>query len=137
VRPKTIVYFERIIFGTILLNVLHIYLRWDPQAATAHPDAMLNYIIIAVFIFVLNATLTLLVSRRRSRIAMWVLIAIFGLTAPSAVVQWTREPLGSDIIKPVQLMGVLLAYVLLFTPSARRWMNREDEKTEKLREVFE
>jgi uncharacterized membrane protein len=133
-RPKTIVYFEWIIFGTILLNVLHIYLRWDARAAAAHPDAMLNYIIIAVFIFVLNVTLTLLVSRRRSRIAMWVLIAIFGLAAPSAVVQWTREPLGSDIIKPVQLMGVLLAYVLLFTPSARRWMSRKDEK---LREVFE
>jgi hypothetical protein len=27
--PKTIVYFERIIFGTLLLGVLHAYLTWD------------------------------------------------------------------------------------------------------------
>jgi hypothetical protein len=47
---------------------------------------------------------------------------------------------GLDI---VQVIGAVLifigqgvAYGLLFTPSARRWMRREDEKNEELREVF-
>jgi putative flippase GtrA len=134
VRPKTIVYFEWIIFGTILLNALHVYLSWDAQAAAAYPDATLAIIIILIFTFVLNGTLTLLVSRRRSKVAMWVLIALFALSVPFVVVQWTRQPLGSDIITPVHVIGVLVAYRLLFTPSARRWMSRKDEK---LREVFE
>jgi hypothetical protein len=37
VRPKTIVYFEWIMFGTLLLNVLQVYLGWDAivQVATS------------------------------------------------------------------------------------------------------
>jgi hypothetical protein len=88
---------------------------------------------------VLIGTPTLLVSRRRSKIAMWVSIAWF---AAILSVWFTRLPtadelLGSDIILSVlQTIGQGVAYALLFTPSARRWMNREDERA-KLREVFQ
>jgi len=139
-RPKTIVYFERFIFGAILLNVLQVYLAWDEgttKFATARPNWMFAIIILLIFTFVLNGTLTLLVSRRRSKIAMWVLIPLFVLCKPLVFVQFTREAPGTDIISAAQIIGILLAYGLLFTPSARRWMRREDEKNEKVREVFE
>jgi hypothetical protein len=71
VRPKSIVYFEWIIFGTILLGALQNYLSWDRAIA----QAASSYIITLTFVFVPFATLTLLVSRCRRRILMWVLIA--------------------------------------------------------------
>jgi hypothetical protein len=59
--------FERIIFGTIVLNVLEAYLRlgWRNRAGrAAYPKSTLAIIIILIFIFVLVGTLTLLVSPR-------------------------------------------------------------------------
>jgi hypothetical protein len=88
VRPKTIVYFEWIMFGTLLLNVLQVYLGWDAivQVATLGPKRSVAITLIPfIFIFVLIGTLTLLVSRRRSKIAMWVLIAMFDLAVLSLI----------------------------------------------------
>jgi hypothetical protein len=88
VRPKTIVYFEWIMFGTLLLNVLQVYLGWDAivQVATLAPKRSVAITLIPfIFIFVLIGTLTLLVSRRSSKIAMWVLIAMFDLAVLSLI----------------------------------------------------
>ncbi|MBO0756235.1 MAG: hypothetical protein J2P54_10270 [Bradyrhizobiaceae bacterium] len=91
---------------------------------------------VMIFTYVLVGTLTLLMSRRRSKIAMWVSIALFAWPCAFCL----------DIIRGLQVgtvrtftlgvlesIGQLVAYGLLFTPSARRWMSREDEK---LREVL-
>jgi hypothetical protein len=139
VRPKTIVYFEWIIFGTLLVGALQSYLTWDrvAQAAAAYPGGARPLIIMLVFIYGLFATLALLVSRRRSKIAMWILIALVALGLYGLVEAVIRGQLGSDVITTALgevVQGVALG--LLFTPSARRWMRREDEKDEKLREVF-
>jgi hypothetical protein len=140
VRPKTIVYFEWIIFGTLLLNVFQVYLVWDEVIALFatwnHNSSVALILAVIIFSYVLIGTLTLLVSRRRSKIAMWVSIALF---AAGLSVWFTRPPtadelLGSDtILSALQTISQGVAYALLFTPSARRWMRREDEK---LREVF-
>jgi hypothetical protein len=151
VRPKTIVYFEWIMFGTLLLNVLQVYLGWDAivQVATLGPKRSVAITLIPfIFIFGLIGTLTLLVSRRRSKIAMWVLIAMFVLAVLSLIRSLTE--LGSNIIVALQsivsnrlniivalqIVGKGAAVGLIFTPSARRWMNREDEKPQ-LHDVFD
>ncbi|HEY2528599.1 MAG TPA: hypothetical protein VGJ20_11745 [Xanthobacteraceae bacterium] len=131
-RPKAVVYFEWIIFGTLLLDVLGGYLNWDriiALAATAHRSAV-GFLPELIFDFVLIGTLTLLVSRRRSKIAMWVLIAVFVLGLSIVVQSITHGLYGSVVIVIVALayIGQALAYGLLFTPSARRWMNRENAK---------
>ena len=142
-RPKSIVYFERIIFGTLLLGVLQSYLGWDQaivQAETLDRNkAVAITLIILIFTFVLIGTLTLLVSRRRSKIAMWILIAwvVLGLSLfLLRLVQSTGGLLGLDIVRVIgaalYFIGEGAAVGLLFTPSARRWMNRED----KLADVF-
>jgi hypothetical protein len=140
VRPKTIVYFEWVNFGTLLVGVLQSYLTWDrvAQAAAAYPGGARQIIIMFVFIYALFATLILLVSRRRSKIAMWILIALFALGLYGLVEAVIRGQLASDVITTVLVeivQGVALG--LLFTPSARRWMNRKDEKDGKLGEVFD
>lgn len=144
-RPKTIVYFERIIFGTLLIGVLETYLTWDQviaRAATLDRNTAVAFILtVVIFTFVLIGTLTLLVSRRRSKIAMWILIALFAIGLYGSydflVESITRGQLGSDIV-PLSTdalwdIAQFVAYALLFAPSARRWMNRGDQK---LREVF-
>ena len=138
VRPKTIVYFEWIIFGVLLVGALQSFLTWDriAQAAAAYPGGTRPIIIMLIFIYALVATLTLLVSRRRSRIAMWILIALFALGLYGLVVSVARGQFGSDLNAIMTALGTIVQSValgLLFTPSARRWMNREDEN---LREVF-
>ena len=139
-RPKTIVCFEWITFGTILLGVFQVYLVWDQVIALFatwnHNSAVALILAVVIFTYVLVGTLTLLVSRRRSKIAMWVSLALF---AVGISVWFTRPPtadelLGSDtVLSALGTIGQGVAYGLLFTPSARRWMRREDEK---LREVF-
>jgi hypothetical protein len=131
VRPKTIVFFEWIILGTILLTFLQICLIWDRIIALQGAI----FVIIQIFIFLLGGTLTLLVSRRRNKIAMWVLIAWFALALVSNLAADVTNG-RVDIINLPFLIVQGLAYGLLFTPSARRWMNRDGEKNEKLREVF-
>jgi hypothetical protein len=93
---------------------------------------------ILIFSFVLVGTLTLLVSRRRSKIAMWVLIALAALVLSHTAFGTfqARRLLASDIIPVLQGIAQVVAYTFLFTSSARRWMNREDEKNERLLEVF-
>ena len=127
-RPKTIVYFERIIFGVLLLIALQWYLIWP-----ADNYVTATYIAVQLFKFVLIATLTLLVSRRRSKIAMWVSIALFALSLVATLV--AHITFGTTDISDLAvssdlavLIGKGVAYALLFTPSAWHWMNREDEK---------
>jgi len=85
-------------------------------------DSAVGLLTMLIFIYVLNGTLILLVLRRRTKIAMWVLIAVFvyGFFCfrhhPWAV------PFGSDIIAVwvLQTIDQVVAYGLRFTPSARR-----------------
>jgi predicted membrane channel-forming protein YqfA (hemolysin III family) len=95
------------------------------------------YIGVQLFKFVLTATLTLLVSRRRSKVAMWVSIALFASIVVATLVVDITIGRTTDIITLAVLISQGVAYGLLFTPSARRWVSRKDEKNEKLREVFE
>lgn len=128
-RPKTIVYFEWIIFGTLLLGVVQSYLSWDRTiaiAATTHhgPVGVLAALILG---FVLIGTLALLVSRRRSKIAMWISIAVFILGLPMVVQSIPDGLPESLVIAALQRIGRAVAYGLLFTPSAQHWMSRKSQ----------
>ena len=132
VRPKTIVYFERMIFGVILFALLLDYLSLDRVL----PADRNPYLAFQIGTFVVIGTLALLVSRRRSKIAMWVSLALFALDAvfvTRVVLLGTVSPIETAIRGLTVLIVKGVAYSLLFTASARRWMNREDEK---VREVF-
>jgi hypothetical protein len=142
VRPKTIVYFEWIIFGVLLLGALQWYLVWNGQWVLASDeDLRAPFIAVQLFTIVLVGTLTLLVSRRRSKIAMWVSIVLFALTVVGSLESYIALGTTDIIFDPgvmcnlVVLIGKGVAYGLLFTPSARRWMRREDDMA-KLGEVF-
>jgi hypothetical protein len=122
-RPKSIIYFERVFLGTLALGVLQSFLAWKDLMRISTPA---NAIFIQVFTFAILTTLTLFVSRRRSKIAMWISIAMFVLGLPLFFIIVAKGLLmGSGFVSAVQAVGQLAAYALLFTPSARAWMNRE------------
>jgi len=142
VRPKTIVYFEWIILGTLLFNTVRSYLDWDRIIGqTLARDAPIRTLLglyyfpltLIIGSFVLFGVLTLLVSRRRSRIAMWVSIGLFAISFAVFVldivhdINRARLP-SEDMMRALEHISQAVAYGLLFTPSARRWMRREDEK---------
>lgn len=127
-RPVPIVWFERIIFGTLFLGLIQSYLAWDDAMATAaktisNPGAFAAGI--GIFVFVLIGGLTLLISRRRSKIALWVSIILFLLGLPTlAGLAESGQLFGSAWITLFQSLGQIIAYSLLFTPAARQWMRR-------------
>ena len=137
-RPKTIVYFEWIIFGALLVDLLRSYLHRDQVIARLIAENALDRntavaisLTTMIFSFVLVGTLTLLVSRRRSKIAMWVLSAwvVLGPSVTVLGIIQARRLLASEIFwAALESIAQVVALVLLFTPSARRWMNRKDEK---------
>src|SRR6516164_8588448 len=123
-RPKTIVYFERITFGTILLSALQQLAIAQGVFATIEQGA--NWYILILIFFLLVATLTLLVSRRRSKIAMWILIAWFAINVMNAIIVIESNIIVAEgLIRVLLGIGQAVAFALLFTPSARRWMRRE------------
>ena len=133
-RPRSIIWFERIIFATLFLGLIQSYLSWDATVAVAaktdsNPAAFV--LTVLIFVFVLYGTLTLLVSRRRSKIALWVTIALFVLGLPASLgIIASGNFTGFASIAIAQAVGQLIAYGLLFTPSSRHWLKHEQPITE-------
>lgn len=127
VRPKAIIYFEAIIWATLLIGLIRSAIDWDQlvaAAAVSQPHPVAFVLIVQSFVFALMAALTLLISRRRNKFAMWASIAMFILGIP-IVIDRARsgQLLGSGLVTTIQSIAQAIAYGLLFTPDARRWMN--------------
>lgn len=126
-RPQSIIYFERIILCTLILGLIQSYLAWDQSIAMASAmkgNPVTFVLTVQIFTFAVIVALTLLISRRRSKIAMWVSVALFALGLPAFL--WTLvggQLGGSGIIAVLQMLGQLVAYGLLFTRFSRQWMN--------------
>lgn len=122
-RPREIVLFERIMFGTLLIGVIKSYLSWDHLVAIAPAAVVIGG---QALIIALMAGLTLLVSRRRSNIAKWVLVALFALGLP-AVAKLTSDGVleGSNVLTALQIVGQVVAYGLLFTTASRGWLSKQ------------
>jgi hypothetical protein len=122
--PKSIVNFERLMLASIVLGIVHVAILWSET-----PFAV-NLIALAVAAAVIGIIvgLTLLISRRRSKIALWVFVGLFVLGVPSTVktvIATVTQPPG--FVMALQAICQTIALVLLFTPSARNWMKRKPD----------
>lgn len=117
-RPKGIVYFERLIFVSLAIGVIATFL-----APGTIPPAELAY---GVIIFALLIGLTLLISRRRSKIAMWIFVGLFlvGLL-PSFKIVFGGAVDWTTLLAGIQVLMQGVAIVLLFTSRVKRWMGRK------------
>ena len=119
-RPKTIVYFEIIMIAAVILRASKFVMDWDGLIRIGGiPLAILAVVFNLGWILVL----TLLVSRRRSKIAMWISIALFAVSLPFVFMTVSRGVFApAGLIPVVQALAQLIAYRLLFTPSAKAWL---------------
>ena len=132
-RPGSIIGFERLNIATILLGIVQSWMSWDAMVKATPPIMVL---IVQSFTVALLLGLTLLVSRRRSKVAMWIFIIFFVLGIPVMIAQIASGMFdGSFWLIAVQTLVQAAALGLLFTPSARDWMNRRMDG-EGLRETF-
>lgn len=131
-RPGTIVNFERLMVGTIATAWLQTTLNWNEMIRELSPtmSSPASFVIIMVAVMTaLYLLLTLFVSRRRSKIAMWILIVLFVIGTPSFVRALRAGRLiDSPLLTIVPELGQLIALILLFLPTSRAWFRREDEK---------
>jgi hypothetical protein len=129
-RPKAILWFECLSLGALALGIVESWLAWDQLVPLRAPDSRRFFYFVTApgLTLVVIATLTLRVSLGRSKIAMWLLVGLFVLTLPDAimVMSGSLSP-HSPALSGIQLLGRLVALVLLFTRPARRWMDREPE----------
>ena len=123
-RPTTIVAFEALYFVTLAIGVLQAYLSWDQLQAMASPFFIVTIQIVTVGLLIL---LTLLVSRRRSRFAKWVLVVLFVIGLPMTLRIFVSGQLaGSPLLTVSQSFLQLIGLVLLFTPASRAWLAKND-----------
>lgn len=124
-RPKTIIWFEVIFFATLLLGVIQSYLGWETLTEKASVGYILGIQIITVAIVI---ALVLFISRKKSKVAMWILVIMSLLGLPLVFLLATSEQLaGSGWITLVQTIGQLFAVALLFFPASRTWMSKKTE----------
>ncbi len=130
-RPATIVNFERLMFASLAIGIAQAAIGWDgisDAAAGRSGNALLSIIGAWAAVILITTTVTLFVSRRRSRIAMWIgiLLCLIGLLSVARDIR-NDVLIGTGWLILAQTGAQVVAYVLLFTPSARSWMNWEDE----------
>ena len=131
-RPRPILAFEGLMLGTLALSWLHFALTWPRQVmslATITQRPVVFLMATIAITGVLFIALTLLVSRRRSRVAAAILIVLFAISVPTFVRTFTQgAPMGYTALAELQIIGHLVAYILLFLPSSRAWFRHDDEK---------
>lgn len=126
-RPWTIVYFERIFIFTLALGIPHTWLALDLY------DDERQAIWSLVSSIAVSGFLVFMISRRRSKIAMWVLSIMTILGVFIAFWMLAQEdvfPPMSIWIAPIQFVGQIVAVTLLFFPSARLWFANKNEPNE-------
>lgn len=122
-RPVEIVWFERLFFGTLAFGLIQSWLDWPELTKLASPNFVL---VTQVFGIGIDVGFALLISRRRSNIAKWISIVLFLVGLPSVVKEVMEGQLTvSASISMIQILGLLIAYALLFTPASVRWLKQD------------
>lgn len=133
-RPKSVVLAEYLYLASIVLLVATTALTWN--AAVAQGGAMLAGGVTA-FGVGLSLLLLILTTRRASRVALWMLVALTVFGAIGVLLQVSTGVLASGLVGVftiAQLVLTIIPIVLLFRPRARAWFAdaRMDTDSEEL-----
>jgi hypothetical protein len=128
VRPKAIVWFEGLIFLSLALGIAQVVIE-----RRAHVRLTLESLL---FVFAIPVLLTLLVSRRRSKLALGIGLFLFAAGLPIELWIVARGLFaGSVPLAAAQTIIQLVAYALPFMPDAWDWLNHRTP-TARLRDTF-
>lgn len=124
-RPKSIVTFELLFVATLILGSLQVWFGWEYLQQVG---SIGFFLIVQIITFSMLGGLVLLVSRKRSKIAMWIIITftVAGLPMIYASIS-SSQIIGSIWIALLQTACQITGIVLLFFPSSRKWMATKNE----------
>lgn len=124
-RPKSITRFEQLYLLSLVIGLGLTILSWDASVAMTRQAGGGPGLLVAVqgLTFAILLTLVLLISRRASVIAKWVLILLF---LGGLAIMFVRPALtfGDGPVLAAQIVQIaiqLAALYFLFTPEARIW----------------
>ncbi len=126
-RPSEIIWFERLMFGSLALGIFNSWLRWPELLAVSQGRVGL-VLATQIFTLVLLSALYLWISRGRSVVGKWIAISMFVLGVPFSILahfQTGMLPIG--LIFLVQTIAGFIALGLLFSRSARLWFKGDWE----------
>jgi uncharacterized membrane protein len=138
--PKSVWWFEKLMWLSLLLGVVVAWLDWDriiseaQEAAGAMPIAVQTVSIFTIVITIaVMLGLVFLIARVRQNWARWVFAVLFVLGLPFVVLKLPADLSANPTagaLSVVQLVMQVTALVLIFVPSARPWFaKRVDART--------
>jgi hypothetical protein len=120
-RPTAIVAFERLFVLSLLVGVVQCIVGWEQAVAVV--GSALAVLLIEIIIAGLTLLLIWLTSRRRKKIAKWILIIMFAIGLPQFVELLAENPASPFVILSfIQVILEIAALALLFTAAARIWL---------------
>jgi ABC-type multidrug transport system permease subunit len=120
-RPETIANFERLWFVTLAIGVFQSWLGRSELGQEVVPSLLA----FQALVLALAVATALFISRRRSKVAKWVLVSMVALGSLMMAIDIisTAKPMWVVWLNVLQIFGQAMAAGLLFTKSARRWIN--------------
>jgi hypothetical protein len=129
-RPESVKRFELLFFLSLGLGMTISVLTWRQTTQMAGAGFALT-VQAAVLLILLG--LVLLVSRKGSNIARWVLVTLFVIGViiyiPSVAVMYAQSPLAA-MLSLVQFALQVAAIYLVFRPDAKSWFRKDQREIE-------
>jgi hypothetical protein len=133
-RPKAIVAFERLYLGSVAVGLFQSIMNWNKTINLLGKSEFGAAFFAISFAATLGmiVLLILLISRQRSKISRWILLFFLALGLVQLVLHPSRKFVSPEagFAYALQTIMQIIGAALLFTPSARRWIRREDSHDE-------
>lgn len=130
-RPRSIIWFERVMLLGFALSVVSLAVTWRRMIALMPAELHSpgpTLITLTLIIFAPLLLLLWFVSRKRSVIAKWIFVVFYGSSLLFAVYRPARAihwgPI-SAALTVAQYVGIAISLWLLFRPDARKWFRGE------------
>ena len=120
-RPKSVKLGEQLYAGSILLTIVLAIIGWDEAVATG---GVALATIINVVVIGITALLLYLTTRRASRVALWLLVALTAINIAGFLFQVAGGVVAPGlfgVLTTAQTLLGIVGIVLLFRPGARAW----------------
>lgn len=133
-RPQSIIWFERLYLGGVMLGLINTAINWptvQAQVAASPSAGMLpawfSYATIAIGLGI-NLLLWHFVAQKGSVVAKWIVTILFGLGALSLVYMLAMGllPPTFNVVTAITFVLQAAAVVMLFRPDTRAWFGERN-----------
>jgi hypothetical protein len=138
-RPNSIIWFERLYLGSMLLGLVNSALTWSTvteRIATTPGAAMLGsgfLIGSVVFGIVINVLLWYFIARRGSNVARIIMTVLFAIGVIGFITMFFQPlPFSMKAVPIISFILQSIAVFLLWRPDAKPWFSPNKENLENI-----